>query len=1078
MEIDVKDLPGLRPVRDLTGPVFQEPTSEDMEVSEPSFGEVFSAQRDQVHIANVVTRAHMLTHEWDEEFHNSLTYDKVKEDLGGDIDDIPPEWLEKVGRAGNPDDYQRIISQLQERREADRLMAEAGGAKGLAAMLAAYATDPVGFAADAASGGTTKGAVLVRFLQGGSRAALADVFLETIRAAEDPGMDGTDVAIGATTAFTLGGGFGAWLGEADEAMKVMRKGIEEDRAARSAGAAQVEGSTQAETLDTVPVHRDSVLDEIDDRIDAEGVDEVPFKPIRFDAAATGSNTTSKRVQKLNDTLLHNAVKKKGVINNLSAEERARSLEGKHEASLRRGYDGAYAEWLKENFGIGMIRRPFASRQREEFSRQVGDFLLSEGTLDVSPHVRKAANALSEFYGGHLDELKRAGVKGSEFVEHNPFYMPRKISRRRINDVIRRANMDRQDVDEVLTNLLVQGIKTGREAAGLDFDEGLSRLVAKAYIKRGLTQGNPAELTRHSDTHALALDDRDLVLDMLKGQVSDDEFREAVEILDGYALRQETTPEGTTPDRLKHRLKMDLNTSVEFNGETITLRDLFENDADMLAFSYGRWASGETALNERGLSTAKMEQALRELQEEAAENLDGKLEGAATPKDVERLEWAFKAVMGTPTEDVGSTVNRIARLGSSVGYITKMGSGVKNAIQETGTLLAMGTIRNNMKRFFPFWKQHLKDVINGRQDDGFFRQVEALAGGLGDTWARNTAGFRHTVDSAIPGEGRLARTEEFLDGLKRGATALNGMAWVTDMSRRMAAVNAIDILDDMAMGRKLPSWWANRSKSWTLSDERAKLIKDYFNSPAVKRGKHGGLVDLGDQMPDDVRVALEEFTYRYVSEGIQELQRGNLPRFMNTSVGRLALLFRSFTMGAWSRHTLKDLEHMDTLALQKLAYTTSLGFATYAGLQYLKYPTDSSEHRKRRKEKLQFDNVLRQSASYAVNASLMPDFLVNLSNATNLGVATQFERTSGLSRSINPFASNPAFAYADDALTVTKSAVTTLQGQPYTQEQFDALANLVALDTFWFMRPVNAAVKSNLPRERDVQRKTLLEQLSE
>lgn len=105
------------------------------------------------------------------------------------------------------------VANLIERAHSQGQIEDLGFLRGLAAEMVAYSADPITFGVDLAIGGSSRGAALARFMQAGSRAALANGLVELALVTDDRALRPAEIGFAAAAGFAVGGVLGTAFGQ-------------------------------------------------------------------------------------------------------------------------------------------------------------------------------------------------------------------------------------------------------------------------------------------------------------------------------------------------------------------------------------------------------------------------------------------------------------------------------------------------------------------------------------------------------------------------------------------------------------------------------------------------------------------------------------------------------------------------------------------------------------------------------------------------------------------------------------------------------------------------------------------------
>lgn len=1042
---------------------------------------------------------------WDENF--VLDRERIDRDLENrGLADAPIEDRLWLAEAENERQYNFMMFRVSERQADRERMAELGGASRIAAELIGYASDPVGFAIDVAVGGAAKGRMLKRFFDGGSRAVFAESIIEAGLASDGEPVDLGGVAMGMGAAFLMGGTMGAVFGrihedaEVDAAMRrfLRNEATLDDEKLLTEYGMRSAGAAQADTA--IPVIPGQTGDNLSDFV--EGLTDFKFSGwdttrARVSTSAAGNRIKRPDARKLSQNMFGAPLRRAAETgeNPLGWSEKARSLFQGWQRRIHREHRESFLDWYKDvheggRGGSGVlsnfkrkVKAGFALELDDQFSNEVGLWFKRKGQGDFHPAVVRAGKAYQGYFKEIKDRMIREGYADPEDFIDDDFWLPRIASRRKIGAFLantrgRTATIDgKQIIGEkaLLEEMIYQSIKNGRLKAGLDFDETITRAVAKAYRNR-LTKANLGEGFRKSDLDGvnLDMDDLDEVQEVLREldpeDLADSGINKLDELIEAIKNRdRQLAKDADTPDRMQRRLTMDYDTVLELDdGTQFRVDDIFETNVSELGFNYGRWAGGELTLHKAGTSSRELRRQLDKLKadNDFVKNDPTQSHMALSDDEINILEFGYRAVMGLRTfNNEERTVRAVSAL-KSLSYATRMNAAFLNAISESYRAVAEVGFNRAIKSI-PAIKQIADQMIRGKAPDKWIRQLLMLDSGLSDSYMRGMASIKYDIDITGHASSRgLQRLETFAEGAKRATSMVNLLGQTTDFTRRATAVMLWDDLDDyLTRGARKPKWWHRRAE-YALSDERVELLRDYLNSDAVVRGKKGELLDFGE-MPIEVQNAIEEFEFRGVGRIIQDIDRGDLPRFMQENVwASMILQFRSFEVAAHERHLMTDMFYRDAIALQAFVGTSALAGLNFAARAYVFSPFNEEK----REEMLTWQNIVTTGTSYAVNLGLVKTAEQMLSSVVNDGDPFIWDayRTSGLEAGL---AGTPVYQMfmqgmkaAEYPFRFAREAVFDQEIVPPDQEEAKAALAVTGLSNFWFTRWLADWAVEQLPEE--------------
>ena len=1037
-----------------------------------SVREVHQLMKPQNQVIPTWERGTQYSHEPDPEWR--LDRDRLNTDLKArGMTDLPPAWAGELGLMRNEQDYQLRLQHFNERLENQRALAGTSTLTEFAGNFTSFLFDPVGIAVDVAAGrGATKAmqgaSMLRRLMSGGSRAMGAHIAIEGLLTRDGTAPEPVELAAGFAASFALGGAVGALTHrgkhpEASDVMAVVRQ-LDQDsptlpsRTDDSVGAARnpdapvnVQG---AETPST-----ESLMDVLPEALPTR------YGAARLDASAQAQRGTTDETRRQAQAALHDPLS--DGRQNIALSERSQAVYGKHDQFRAKVHNDSFLEYKADLEGRGkastFIRAPFDADGRERFNRQVGEYIFNQGKIaEAHPAVRRAAEANRKFFNDLWSEMERAGVRGLDSHKFQQWYLPRVVNRHKLNRAIHGHDM------VGVERLIGEAIRRGRSGDLVDvLDEEAIDLMAKAYVRR-IHMMDPQEGITLTDLQHLDMSDLTQVRGMVREAYGDG--KQAKKVLKQLTKLEkrlnELNSSGDIANNLKHRIQMDMSTSVDMETGSLRMADIFETDVEDLAFTYGRWAGGETALAEIGASSDLWSRAVKETRRKFELSKGGDIEGAPTAKDVRVQEFAYRAIMGKRPDDMAETPRRVLNSMKTVSYVSKMGMAWTHTFSESMAHLAMagpGRWLSNL----PEWKQIARALKNPDQATALIREIQMYTGGLSSTTSRNMGQLRHELDSTLRSEGFMRKIEEGLDGVKRLATYGNLLSTATDSARMYGGVLAVRQLDDYLVRGLMPSkGWMGRRESWTLTDERMAKLSHHFQNNVV-RDDNGTITSMGRFDPE-TQVIFENYMFRYVAEGMQEINRGNLPMFMQTPIGSMLLQFRSFEMASWSRHTLRDLEMRDHIAATKFLMSSKMAALAYVARSYW----TSAGDEERLERMLQPQMIARSGVGYGVNVGIAPAVIDSISGLTMGEAMFRPVRTTGVSSGLglDGFAVKNVFDDIEKAASIPFRQLRHLAqtGGPdsLSREEARALFAMAFMDTMWFARPGKEWLTNQLESDRE------------
>jgi hypothetical protein len=893
------------------------------------------------------------------------------EGLIRDMDErgLSRDWLDEFDGIASEAQLQNKLRYLTDLQSNLSVLEKAGG-KGIAAVLTHSILDPGMLVIEAAAGplGVAGKASklhksLRAILYGGTVGAAQGAAQSALNPEYGFKELATDMAGGAAVGLAFSKAAQYLTG--DELMDAQRKAADlarkvgEDRTAGagavgadSLGAARVKGSQVDEGLDTTfgPKANEDAMANLEANMELGDV-RLDFAHARIDQFADGASHADPRVRTLTRQLHSDPVgRSDGGVNVSGATERAKRHNYSMGVQFREAFESSLAAFTKEQ-GIdgakGWFNRQFNQKLRDDFNTRVGRYrVLGDASGETSPAVMKAANDIERVMNEVAKRAQKAGVHASEGMEKANFW-PR-VFRRDKHDFLNRKLGSTVAANEAVQQLYFNAIRNriermraekiaDLEARGMDpalfddeipkFSEQLTHRVAEAYTKRAMGQverkaGGPNaaqvdELVDVLETAGVDADEIDLILKAFDVMKVNKDGKDA--------------PTG----RLMRRLEMDMETSIDVDvagkTEKLTLADLYENNAELVMDNYLREMSGHIGLAEVGYKDAR----------EIFKMIDDLLptDNPRNTKAHRALTAMANSLIGRPLEEVPySTSNRAMRTMMDFNFLTRMGSVGFSMVAENGQILGLAGVRAVLDQV-PALRDLAKGVLTGQFDLAAARQLSQLTG-MGSSTLRSSVAIRPD-DLNLPGmsNGFWGKVDKLQQSAKRFQSVFSGLTPGTDMQQLSSGLMFGQYLTTAARkGKGLPDNVMKRLRDYGMRDEEIGRMLDHLKANAKLDGSR--VTDFGtDLMREDLRDAFAMMMSRMNRHVIQDLDIGAVPWFMNKAVGRMMMQFRTFTLGAYTRHTLHGMNKRDAIAASQVAYSAMFATAAYYARAYTQFSGD-------------------------------------------------------------------------------------------------------------------------------------------
>lgn len=970
------------------------------------------------------------------------------------IEGIPYNLVDEFSDARSGQHAEFIRNKILRELDLGNTLSNYGPFKGITTQLGAALFDEgavaLALTTSPAVAAIVKGNRLRRFVAGGMAAGFENAALEQFLSEASKTRDFSDVLLAGVGGFALGGGIAA-IGRTGndqlaKAVHQLQNDIAADQAQGfaedTAGAAGVLGARPNQDIRQT------------DTFDIEDANRTAFGKMRFDVVGRLKSSENPLVRQLGGLMAEDAVgNADNSVNAIGASEVSNILQATQGTRFYRKATPAFSRWAKRNNASFGDR--FTGNARRKFFSDVSRAVRTGPTGD--PDVDAVASEMRGIFKTFLDRAKAAGVKGFSDIDDNPNYLPRLL------------NMDnvRRMTTEYDHEQLIQLLKGAIQREQVDLDDVAATAIARGYFSKVRKTGANMEL---NFGRIFSQDNKDLVEEILVDAGLDEEARLNI------TRRLEQTDKSGRIDRAKRRTTFDEDYALKIPNketglvDTVRVTDFFEDDAEQLINSYMRQLSGhiglaeQTGIKSRGEFASRLEDIRSESE---ARGIDANHRGGgktATQKDTEALEWLYDALTGVPLEkDPNGVLSRVGRFARDWNFARLMNQVGFAQLAEIGNLMGQGGFRN-MIRHMPAMRSMLKRMENGDLEDGLARELEAITG-FGTDFIRNTTYTRYDEYGYGIGGGVLNTVNQGLQHAKRATGVISGMMPINTVMHRMTTrVIAQNFMDAaLGKGRKLTP---NRLAALGIDEDTMTRIKAQLNKHSVT--SNGTLKELNvDQWDDqDAADALVHGVSRLARKIIQENDIGNTHEWMSSTLGKVALQFRSFMLVAYNKQLLAGLHQRDWQTFASWSLSMLFGGLAYSGQTYINSfgRSDQSEYLQERLDPAEIGKAAFQRAAFA---SLIPAAVDSVWTRT-IGDDPIFAygRSTGLAS--DAIMGNPTVDLFNKIGNVTSGAIKAPLRDDYQWSQRDMrnMTSLMVLSNMLGIRNVMQAIQGSLPEQSD------------
>lgn len=750
----------------------------------------------------------------------------------------------------------------------------------------------------------------------------------------------------------------------------------------------------------------------------------------------------------------------------SVNSRFTALHRQMQGNFNLEYVPAKNAYIAEG-GLSRLNMTGKAQREAEFNRLVADYVWEpHPSPDTNQHVVKAASALKKGMASFADEMNQAGLWNGK-ADAN--YLPLVANHERI------AQVDTMFHHEVMEGLIKGAI---REHSS-DIADELAARMARGYWANLRKAGYGIEDGISKSIH---LNDREgfksSFYDALdnKSLLSDDELGQVFDLLSGMMdATKKTTDDSKGVGYLKKRTLLDYNKKFSVadrqgNVHQLRVRDLFEDDAELLYRRYARSMSGRVAFAKTKIMNPsngdviadgiRSEADLAKLKQSLAESYR-LMPGTKREKDaelnnaLENIDFGWKRINGMPVYGSEKAYAQWIRRAKAFQFVRLMSNMGLNQVQETWKIVSLTGFRAAVSQM-PALRSMTRAVMEGKTSkDKLLNELTDMTGiGLDNLWNRYDLRLTDDRLGAEPG-GRVTQfVDNVLDAGQRLTTNVSFMRQIHDYQQRWAMKAITQQIAGMARKvrqkdgsfdlSKIKQRDLDRLASIGLGEQDAKLLFKNLLDHSEFEGRKIVGVNVGKWDADAV-TKYRVFLGRYTDRLVQQNDFGGLSKWMSRPVAQLFTQFRSFVFGAFAKSTLWSLNHgafTDPRMLVLLLGELAAGAATFMVRQAGTAVTQDGWD-KYWEETMDPVNLVKNGWARTATASVVPMFLDSLAMWTPIGPQFGNARASG--SATDAFFGSPALDYIDGLRNFGRGAMKSAwEGEEMSQQQLRTAARLMPL----------------------------------
>lgn len=582
---------------------------------------------------------------------------------------------------------------------------------------------------------------------------------------------------------------------------------------------------------------------------------------------------------------------------------------------RNRYNDGFSQFIKENnLRATDYLNPAVSR---DFDNQVYSAIAKGIPADTPPGVKLAAEGLADKLETALAIRKRAGEAGFEDVQAARDYMPVIMNGIKITEATNKIGK------EGVIALLSKGYQTGKFK--------MSKKSADAVAKVQYLRASDATLSSRVSFDRVVSQEQQVMLieDLKKAGVPDS-------IIDNFI---ETTDLAEMADSVSNRAKQSLgiNTQATYGG--LRVQDLLNTNVGELVENYGKEAAGGAAMASMGFPTRQAAYNAIDAAERAGRNMAGNSskEIQTLRQEADMLRDSIRLIYGNTIDaDPNSGIVRGTRRVREVTGLLRLGQMGFAQLPELArsiSKMGVGTVLKSVPatKFLRSRAGREGGTAQGRLLEPELREMEELVGYIGeDNWL---TGWNVRHDEFGESADNMRRVSQIVDnGLAIGSrinTVLSGFKAIQGGSEKIVARSINKRLKDHLSGvREIPA----RDLAEIGLDENtmARLKRHFDDNPKYEEynGQQVRMLNFEDMEPD-LREMVGVGVRRLSGRLIQRNFVGDEGIWMNKWWGKALTQFKSFSIVSIEKQLIHDLRGDKIQAAQILAWSTLLGYASYA-----------------------------------------------------------------------------------------------------------------------------------------------------
>lgn len=548
-------------------------------------------------------------------------------------------------------------------------------------------------------------------------------------------------------------------------------------------------------------------------------------------------------------------------------------------NIQHAYEDHFRKTLGER-GTGFFKQLAANKESREASaaleRDVSMELLRREQLTrkgrliefsaVDPRVKELADLSDHLHSKIMDELKAAGVAGSETVQHRSGYFHRSYSSARMERVIGELQGAGRSAQKA-TDDVVRLFQTSLRKENPTWTDELAHDVGHAIVSRVLRKGRMEDAPRVAGMFNKATAEE--VRDLLKGSsLPEARIQRVVDVIVG-----KTDEAGKAP-YLKHRVDLDYSTSMNVAGKNVSVADFIETNLNTIIDKHIDSAASQVAFARKGMKSPT----------DIANLRTQYVQGATDRKAAADL--FDNVVAGLQGRPVGDSMPELMRNMQGYNRMITLGASGLWQTTEYSTLMAKYGMLKTLKYAMAEMPGFKSLMQTAAKDKALSRDLKDILTNAAEQNIRLRPYISRFEDNfEIPMD---SRTSMFVQQGTQLVPYLNAMKFIHGHQARVHANLLLDVIKKAANGDAKA---AEHLAKYGLESRGMDKLKNAFNT-------HGFAVDKWE---DGVWAAVRPTLIKMTDESVLHQRMGDMPAFAQFSqAGKFIMTYRSFVLTAHNK----------------------------------------------------------------------------------------------------------------------------------------------------------------------------------